>query len=109
MQRCHISLTPFSDHSLANPPTNPPINTHPPTKPPTTPIFLDSYQIRLDSRRCPSTRLLFCTSGVLLRRLAIDPQLAGVTHGKGEVLQARWVGGWVGEWMGKVLQAKKMK
>ena len=27
------------------------------------------YQIRLESKRCEETRLLFCTTGVLLRRL----------------------------------------
>ena len=35
------------------------------------------YQIRLESRRSAATRLLFCTSGVLLRRLASDPLLRG--------------------------------
>ena len=29
---------------------------------------------------CDNTRLLFCTTGVLLRRLERDPTLAGVTH-----------------------------
>ena len=38
------------------------------------------YSIRLESRRSPETRLLFCTTGILLRRLAGDPYLAGVTH-----------------------------
>mgnify|MGYP002776960904 CR=1 FL=1 len=27
-----------------------------------------------------STRLLFCTTGILLRRLVMDPDLKGVTH-----------------------------
>ena len=38
------------------------------------------YSIRGESRTCADTRLLFCTTGVLLRRLEEDPQLAGVTH-----------------------------
>lgn len=38
------------------------------------------YQIRLDSRVGPSTRLTFCTTGILLRRLASDDTLAGVSH-----------------------------
>ena len=38
------------------------------------------YQIRLEKRAGPQTRLLFCTTGILLRRLQADPTLAGVTH-----------------------------
>ncbi|CAI5944366.1 unnamed protein product [Closterium sp. NIES-65] len=38
------------------------------------------YQIRMESRRGASTRLLFCTTGVLLRRLVQQPDLAGVSH-----------------------------
>ncbi|KAK3236954.1 hypothetical protein CYMTET_52935, partial [Cymbomonas tetramitiformis] len=38
------------------------------------------YQIRLESVRSASTRLLFCTTGVLLRRLADDDGLLGVSH-----------------------------
>eukprot|EP00879_Flechtneria_rotunda_P019881 GHRR01020897.1.p1 GENE.GHRR01020897.1~~GHRR01020897.1.p1 ORF type:complete len:959 (+),score=404.55 GHRR01020897.1:326-3202(+) len=38
------------------------------------------YSVRLDSRVSAATRLLFCTTGVLLRRLISDPQLSGVTH-----------------------------
>ena len=38
------------------------------------------YQIRLEAKRSDETRLLFCTTGVLLRRLANDGQLAGVSH-----------------------------
>ena len=38
------------------------------------------YQIRLESRRSEETRLLFCTTGVLLRRLALDPLLSNVSH-----------------------------
>ncbi|KAI5679650.1 hypothetical protein M9H77_00877 [Catharanthus roseus] len=38
------------------------------------------YQIRLDSERSAQTRLLFCTTGVLLRQLVQDPDLRGVSH-----------------------------
>ena len=34
------------------------------------------YQIRLEARRSSETKLLFCTTGVLLRRLAVEPTLA---------------------------------
>ncbi|KAJ2470423.1 helicase [Coemansia sp. RSA 2322] len=38
------------------------------------------YAVRGESRRSGDTRLLFCTVGVLLRMLASDPRLVGVTH-----------------------------
>lgn len=38
------------------------------------------YQIRLESKRSSQTRLLFCTTGVLLRQLVEDPNLTGVSH-----------------------------
>ncbi|KMZ73507.1 putative ATP-dependent RNA helicase [Zostera marina] len=38
------------------------------------------YQIRLESKRSSMTRLIFCTTGVLLRRLVQEPNLGGVTH-----------------------------
>jgi ATP-dependent RNA helicase DHX36 len=38
------------------------------------------YSIRLESRRSAQTRLLFCTTGVLLRMLEGDPSLEGVSH-----------------------------
>ncbi|ETV88296.1 hypothetical protein, variant 1 [Aphanomyces astaci] len=38
------------------------------------------YSIRMETRRSPETRLLFCTTGVLLRRLLQDPVLEGVSH-----------------------------
>lgn len=38
------------------------------------------YSIRLESKRSPDTRLLFCTAGILLRRLLGDAELAGVSH-----------------------------
>lgn len=38
------------------------------------------YQIRLESVKSSATRLLYCTTGVLLRRLEGDAALQGVTH-----------------------------
>ncbi|XP_016129380.1 putative ATP-dependent RNA helicase DHX57 [Sinocyclocheilus grahami] len=38
------------------------------------------YQIRLETVRSSSTRLMFCTTGVLLRRLEGDSELSGITH-----------------------------
>ncbi|KAG8228278.1 hypothetical protein J437_LFUL006246 [Ladona fulva] len=38
------------------------------------------YQIRLESKMSSTTRLLFCTTGILLRRLESDPLLKGVSH-----------------------------
>ncbi|CAN0094298.1 unnamed protein product, partial [Heterosigma akashiwo] len=38
------------------------------------------YQIRLESKRTAQTRLLLCTTGVLLRRLQCDGALATVSH-----------------------------
>lgn len=38
------------------------------------------YQIRLETKRSKNTRLLFCTTGVLLRQLVLDPNLTGVSH-----------------------------
>ncbi|KAK8936318.1 putative pre-mRNA-splicing factor ATP-dependent RNA helicase [Platanthera zijinensis] len=38
------------------------------------------YQIRLEAERSEQTRLLFCTTGVLLRRLIQEPDLRGVSH-----------------------------
>ncbi|XP_054841159.1 putative ATP-dependent RNA helicase DHX57 isoform X2 [Eublepharis macularius] len=38
------------------------------------------YQIRLESVKSSATRLLFCTTGVLLRRLEGDLTLQGLTH-----------------------------
>lgn len=38
------------------------------------------YQIRLESKRSSQTRLLFCTTGVLLRQLVQDTELTGVSH-----------------------------
>ena len=38
------------------------------------------YQVRLDAAKGRGTRLLFCTTGILLRRLQGDGELRGVTH-----------------------------
>jgi len=38
------------------------------------------YQIRMESKRSAQTKLLFCTTGVILRRLQDDPTLTGITH-----------------------------
>uniref|UniRef100_A0A671WJV1 Putative ATP-dependent RNA helicase DHX57 n=1 Tax=Sparus aurata TaxID=8175 RepID=A0A671WJV1_SPAAU len=38
------------------------------------------YQIRLETVRTSATRLLYCTTGVLLRRLEGEADLTGVTH-----------------------------
>ncbi|XP_028549002.1 DExH-box ATP-dependent RNA helicase DExH1 isoform X2 [Dendrobium catenatum] len=38
------------------------------------------FQIRLEAKRSAQTRLLFCTTGVLLRRLVQEPDLGGVSH-----------------------------
>lgn len=42
---------------------------------------LVGYQIRMEKKYDPrKTRLLFCTTGVLIRKLRHDPKLLGVTH-----------------------------
>lgn len=38
------------------------------------------YQVKLNSKLSRQTRLVFCTTGVLLRRLQSDPHLESVTH-----------------------------
>ncbi|XP_071686344.1 DExH-box ATP-dependent RNA helicase DExH5, mitochondrial [Rutidosis leptorrhynchoides] len=38
------------------------------------------YKVRLEGMKGRDTRLLFCTTGILLRRLLIDRDLKGVTH-----------------------------
>lgn len=38
------------------------------------------YQIRMENKMSSQTRLLFCTTGILLRRLASDPHLSSVSH-----------------------------
>jgi len=41
---------------------------------------LVGYQIRLEARKSAETKMLFCTVGILLRRLVSDRTLDGVTH-----------------------------
>jgi len=41
---------------------------------------LVGYQIRMESKRSAQTRLMFCTTGVILRRLQDDQNLTGITH-----------------------------
>jgi ATP-dependent RNA helicase DHX36 len=38
------------------------------------------YQIRLDNKTSYRTRLRFCTMGILLRRLLLEPNLDGISH-----------------------------
>jgi HrpA-like RNA helicase len=38
------------------------------------------YTIRLESKATSNTRLLFCTTGILLKRLEDDADLDNVTH-----------------------------
>ena len=38
------------------------------------------YQVRLESKRTESTRLLFCTTGIALRMLLSEPPLEGISH-----------------------------
>lgn len=41
---------------------------------------LVGYQVRLEAAHTAATRLLFCTTGVLLRRLQGDETLKNVSH-----------------------------
>jgi hypothetical protein len=41
---------------------------------------LVGYSIRLEAKTSSRTRLLFCTTGILLKRLESDPLLTDVTH-----------------------------
>lgn len=43
-------------------------------------VLLICWQIRLESKMSSSTRLLFCTTGILLRRLEREPHLSSVSH-----------------------------
>ncbi|CAK9806163.1 Putative ATP-dependent RNA helicase DHX57 [Anthophora plagiata] len=38
------------------------------------------YQIRLESKISSRTRLTFCTTGILLQRFSVNPELTDVTH-----------------------------
>lgn len=42
--------------------------------------FKVGYKVRLEGMKGRDTRLLFCTTGILLRRLLVDRDLKGVTH-----------------------------
>jgi hypothetical protein len=66
----------------------------PPTHPPLTQV---GYHVRLDAATSADTRLLFCTTGILLRRLAGDPALLGVSHVLVDEVHERTLqGGWGG-------------
>ena len=41
---------------------------------------LIGYQIRMEIKRNTDTRILFCTTGVILRRLMEDKELTGISH-----------------------------
>ena len=41
---------------------------------------LVGYQIRMEAKRSSSTNLMFCTTGIILRRLQEDSKLEGVSH-----------------------------
>lgn len=41
---------------------------------------LIGYQIRMEIKRNSETRILFCTTGVILRRLMEDKELTGISH-----------------------------
>lgn len=41
---------------------------------------LCGHQIRFESRKSPSTHLLYCTTGVVLRQLQSDKDLSNVSH-----------------------------
>ena len=41
---------------------------------------LVGYQIRMEVKRSSDTRILFCTTGVILRRLIEDKELTGISH-----------------------------
>ncbi|XP_042415652.1 DExH-box ATP-dependent RNA helicase DExH7, chloroplastic-like isoform X3 [Zingiber officinale] len=41
---------------------------------------LVGYQVRLDIARNDKTKLLFCTTGILLRKLSDNKNLSGITH-----------------------------
>ena len=48
--------------------------------PPGAPGGLIGYHVRLDAAATRDTRLLFCTTGILLRRLASEPYLDSISH-----------------------------
>ena len=58
------------------------------------------YRIRLEARECEDTRLTFCTTGVLLRRLLDDPDLRGVSHVIVDEVRRRGTADGGGAWRG---------
>ena len=38
------------------------------------------YSIRLENKRSSKTRILLCTTGILLRRMQCDPNLASISY-----------------------------
>ena len=38
------------------------------------------YSVRLDSKQSKQTRIIFCTTGVMMRRLLGDPELKSISH-----------------------------
>jgi ATP-dependent RNA helicase DHX36 len=53
---------------------------------------LIGYQIRMEAKRSSETRLLFCTTGVILRRMIEDPELRGISHVLVDEVHERQVG-----------------
>lgn len=53
---------------------------------------LVGYQIRMEAKRSAETRLLFCTTGVILRRMIEDPVLKGISHVIVDEVHERQVG-----------------
>lgn len=47
---------------------------------PGTPGSICGYQVRMDNKQSTSTRLCYCTTGIVLRRLQGDPELQGVDY-----------------------------
>ncbi len=45
-----------------------------------TPGSMVGYHVRLDAASTRDTRLLFCTTGILLRRLSSEPALPSISH-----------------------------
>lgn len=43
-------------------------------------FFKVGYKVRLEGVKGRDTHLLFCTTGILLRRLLVDRSLKGVSH-----------------------------
>jgi hypothetical protein len=63
---------------------------------------LCGYSVRLDSKVSPATRLMFVTTGVLLRRLMSDPELSGEGEGREDAVACGEGGRGRGEGCGMV-------